>query len=129
MGPSTANDNLHILSVDDEPGILKTRHLLLEYEGYQVYSALDGEKALELFAANPIDLVLLDYLMPGMDGGVVALEMKRQRPEVPIIMVSASPLAATLGACVNCILPKGEGPLVLFNRMKQLLTKGKSSPC
>ena len=119
---------IHVLSVDDEPGILKTRQMLLEYEGYEVHSAVDGEKALELFAANPIDLVLLDYFMPGIDGGKVALEMKRLRPEIPIIMVSASPMAITVKACVDCIVPKGEGPLVLFKRMKEMLERDEALP-
>jgi CheY-like chemotaxis protein len=58
-----------ILSVDDEPGILHSRELLLQYEGYHVLSAPDSERALKLFEGDTVDVVLLDYLMPGMDGG------------------------------------------------------------
>ena len=61
-----------ILSVDDEPAILYMREILLQTEGYEVLSAADGEHALTIFDAQPIDLVLLDYLMPGMDGSAVA---------------------------------------------------------
>src|SRR5271166_3474288 len=86
------NGAKRILSVDDEPGILFTRQRLLENAGYEVLSAADGEQALHFFTANPIDLVLLDYLMPHMDGGVVAQEMKNRKPLVPVIVVSASPV-------------------------------------
>ena len=67
-----------ILSVDDEPSILFTRHKLLQAAGYDVLSAADGEQALHFFAMHAVDLVLLDYAMPGIDGGIVAREMKAQ---------------------------------------------------
>jgi CheY-like chemotaxis protein len=54
---------------------------------------------------NPVDMVLLDYMMPGMDGGVVAREIKRRRPSIPVIIVSASPMADEMRTCVECILP------------------------
>jgi CheY-like chemotaxis protein len=76
-----------------------------------------------LFASNPIDLVLLDYLMPGMDGAMVAREMKRLGPDIPIIMVSASPTAGTAASSVDAVLAKGQGPLVLFHQMEVLLKK------
>ena len=73
----TSNDDTRvILSVDDEPGILFTREKLLEAAGFRVLSAADGEAALDLFANNPVHLVLLDFAMPGMDGGAVAKELK-----------------------------------------------------
>jgi CheY-like chemotaxis protein len=96
-------DIVHILSVDDEPGILQSRELLLQYEGYHVLSAPDGEQALKLFEENAVDIVLLDYLMPGMDGGEVARAIKTKRPAVPIIIVSASPMAHEVRTCVDCI--------------------------
>ena len=79
-----------ILSVDDEPRLLQTREKLLQFAGYEVLSAANGEKALEIFAAHPVDLVLLDFRMPGMDGGIVAQQMKRRKPLVPVVMVSAN---------------------------------------
>lgn len=110
-----------ILSVDDEPAILHSREMLLQHEGYEVLSAPDGEQALKLFEEVSVDVVLLDYMMPGMDGGVVAREIKRRRPKVPIIMVSASPLAHESRTYVDYILPKGESPRVLLNTIKQLM--------
>ena len=111
-----------ILSVDDEPGILVSRQLILESEGYEVLSAADGEEALRMFAGQPVDLVLLDYVMPGMNGGVVAQKIKNDNPRVPVIIVSASPVIEerSLG-CVDCFISKGEGPAVLLAKIKELL--------
>src|ERR1700746_2370920 len=84
--PPSKNGTRLILSVDDEPAILVSRQLILENEGYEVLSATDGEQALRMFAGRPVDLVLLDYLMPGMDGGAVAKEIKNHNPQVPIVL-------------------------------------------
>ena len=110
-----------ILSVDDEPAILVSRQLILENEGYQVLSATDGEQALRMFAGQPVDLVLLDYVMPGMDGGAVAKEIKNHNPQVPIVLVTASPVEEQTLGCVDCFITKGEGPALLLVKIKQLL--------
>jgi CheY-like chemotaxis protein len=111
-----------ILSVDDEPGILVSRQLILEGEGYRVLSAADGEQALRMFAARPVDLVLLDYVMPGMNGGAVAREIKKHNPRVPVVIVSASPVEETSLGCVDCFLNKGAGPALLLEKIRQLLS-------
>jgi CheY-like chemotaxis protein len=114
-----------ILSVDDEPNILHTRQAILEAEGYAVLSAIDAEDALELFDAHPvIQLVLLDYAMPGMDGLTLAREIKKRRPRVPIFMVSAheDTLSKMNVDCVELVIPKGSGPEFLLERIKQGLT-------
>jgi CheY-like chemotaxis protein len=110
-----------ILSVDDEPSILVSRQLILEHEGYEVLSATDGEQALRMFAGQPVDLVLLDYVMPGMDGGAVAKEIKNHNPQVPIVLVTASPVEEQTLGCVDCFISKGDGPALLLVKIKQLL--------
>jgi DNA-binding response OmpR family regulator len=117
-----------ILSVDDEPAILFTREKLLEAAGYQVLSAADGEAALHLFVNNPVHLVLLDFAMPGMDGGAVARELKRLNQAVPVIMVSASPLPEQVLTCADCLIPKGQGPRVLLEQISQLLKSFPATP-
>ena len=115
------NGTTLILSVDDEPSILFAREKLLEAAGYKVLSAADGEAALNLFATNPVHLVLLDFAMPGMDGGAVAKELKRLNQTVPVIMVSASPLSEQALTCADCFVTKGQGPKVLLDQIDQLL--------
>jgi CheY-like chemotaxis protein len=114
---------MRILSVDDEPAILYMRELLLQAEGYEVLSATDGEHALTIFDAQPIDLVLLDYLMPGLDAAAVAGEIKRRRPSVPVIMVSANPLLQDMRTSADCIVPKGQSPAVLLQTMRQFMDR------
>jgi CheY-like chemotaxis protein len=111
-----------ILSVDDEPVILFTREVVLQREGYTVVSAWNGGEALKAFLRHAVDLVLLDYAMPEMDGGIVAHEMKRRKPQVPIIMVSANPVPdqATL-AFIDCFVAKGQGPDLLLEKIRSLL--------
>ncbi len=84
-------DKKKILVIDDEESI----HLLykeeLEEEGYEVYSAIDGEEGLKKFHELRPDLVILDINMPGMDGIDVLRQMKQERPGVPVILNSAYP--------------------------------------
>ena len=124
---SSKNGARLILSVDDEAAILFTRQRILESAGYEVVSAGDGERALHIFAALPIDLVLLDYLMPGMDGGVVAQQMKASKPNVPLIMVSASPASEGTLICADCRIDKGQGPEFLLETIRRLLLESPSA--
>jgi len=77
-----------ILVVDDEKPISDIVKFNLTKEGYEVLTAFDGEEALEIFATEQPDLILLDLMLPQKDGLEVAREI-RKSSEVPIIMVSA----------------------------------------
>lgn len=125
VGPALVKDEPRqrhlILSVDDEPGLLYTRARILECQGYKVLSAANGERALEFLGTHPVDLVLLDYQMPGMDGGTVARKMKRRAPTVPIIMVSGNRVPGEALASVDCFIPKGQGPELLLAATRQFL--------
>ena len=57
-----------ILLVDDEPTMLKGLKYSLEQDGYEILTAQDGEEALSVFSENDVDLVLLDVMLPKMDG-------------------------------------------------------------
>jgi DNA-binding response OmpR family regulator len=78
----------HILIVDDEEPLRNLLRISLQKAGYIIYTAADGNEAMQLFKQMPIDLVLLDILMPAMDGHTLCAEL-RKRSDVPIIMLSA----------------------------------------
>ncbi|AUO23504.1 MULTISPECIES: EAL domain-containing response regulator [Pseudomonas] len=80
-----------LLIVDDEIQVRKLLETLLRHEGYQTVSAASGEEALQLVAQRPPDLILLDIMMPGMDGYEVANQLKGNQAtaNIPIIMLSA----------------------------------------
>lgn len=78
-----------ILIVDDEPSLIKgLRFNLEQQDGYQVDEALDGEQALDMFAAGKYDLILLDLMLPKIDGMEVCQRI-RSVSNVPIIMLTA----------------------------------------
>ena len=77
-----------ILLVDDEPLILKGLRFTLEQEGYDVLTAADGEEALKVFFEQPVDLVLLDVMLPKMDG-IQVCQRIRESSNVPILMLTA----------------------------------------
>jgi two-component system, NtrC family, nitrogen regulation response regulator NtrX len=80
----------HILIIDDEAGIRDTLAMIFEYEHHQVTTAESGIEGLKIAqdSEKPIDCVLLDVKMPGMDGLETLEKVKEVRPEVPIIMIS-----------------------------------------
>src|SRR5829696_120722 len=77
-----------ILLVDDEDAVLKLLTYPLERDGLRVVAARDGQEALERFASEPVDLVVLDVMLPKLDGLEVCRRL-RAESMVPIIMLSA----------------------------------------
>ena len=77
-----------ILLVDDEPLIIKGLKYSLEQEGYETDSAADGEEALNKFFAGKFDLILLDVMLPKVDG-IEVCQRIREKSYVPIIMLTA----------------------------------------
>lgn len=111
-----------ILCIDDEALGLRIRKTVLERAGYRVLTALDGPTGLSLFRGESVDGVVLDYYMPAMDGGEVARTMRRERPEIPIMLLSAYiNLPADVVALADVTLLKGEGPLELLEKLRVML--------
>ncbi|MGI6689494.1 MAG: response regulator transcription factor [Clostridiales bacterium] len=77
-----------ILLVDDEPLIIKGLKYTLEKDGYETVVAADGEEALAKFQQHPVDLILLDVMLPKMDG-IAVCQRIRETSNVPIIMLTA----------------------------------------
>ncbi|WP_312111593.1 response regulator transcription factor [Brevibacillus reuszeri] len=78
-----------LMIVDDDPHIRELVHVFLEREGFEVIEAGDGEEALSLFATAPADLVILDIMMPNMDGWELCRELRRFYPDIPLLMLTA----------------------------------------
>jgi DNA-binding response OmpR family regulator len=79
----------NIFIVEDERPIARVLQVYLQQAGYEVELAADGEAALEAFAQNRYDLVLLDLMLPGIDGWTVLEEIRKQS-SCPVIMLTAS---------------------------------------
>jgi CheY-like chemotaxis protein len=111
-----------VLCVDDEKIGLRVRKIMLENRGYRVLTATNGPEGLRAFEENKVDLVVLDYYMPDLNGGEVASEMRRRRPGVPIVFLSAyfslPPEALDLA---DAFITKGDPPDVLIERIQHLL--------
>ncbi len=78
-----------ILVIEDEPGIVDFLERGLGAQGFQVLSALDGETGLERALREDVDLVVLDMMLPGLDGRSVLREIRAQRPGLPVIALTA----------------------------------------
>ncbi len=112
-----------ILCIDDEPLGLQVRKMLLQHQGYEVLTALSGPEGLQLFANNPVQAVVLDYSMPGMNGDEVAVEMKRLKPAVKILLLSAYvDLPEEALKCVDRRAVKGIAPTSFLEDLQQLLS-------
>ena len=84
-----------VLIVDDEKNIRRTFKMVLESEGFDVSVAETGEEALEIFQKEKPDAVVLDVKLPGIDGIETLRRIKKQEPELPVIMISGHGTIAT----------------------------------
>ena len=78
-----------ILIIEDDPAILKGLQISLQEENYEVSSAVDGEKGYKLAQTNPVDLIILDLMLPGMNGQDICRELRGQGDPTPIIMLTS----------------------------------------
>ena len=111
-----------MLCVDDERVGLHVRKTLLERSGFSVLTAGDGIEGLRQFEHNAVDAVVLDFAMPGMDGGEVAARMRQMKPGVPIVLLSAYlGLPAEVTRLVDVYMTKAEGAPALLEKLRRLL--------
>lgn len=83
---------IHILAVDDDKNTRRLYRAVLERAGYTVSLAADGAEALEIFSREHIDLIILDIMMPGIDGYELTQMLRGIDENIPILMVSAKQL-------------------------------------
>ena len=111
-----------ILCIDDEVLGLEIRKVVLEREGYVVHTATDGATGIRVFRQHPVDAVVLDFAMPGMDGGAVATVLREIRPNIPILLLSAYlTLPEDVQRMVTLVANKGDGAIALLQNVRKIL--------
>lgn len=116
-----------ILLVDDEPSIIQLSRMYFERDGYRVQEARDGEAALEAIAKNHPALIVLDVMLPKLDGFEVCRHLRAKGDQTPIIMLTARDedidkiLGLELGA--DDYLTKPFNPRELIARVKAILRR------
>lgn len=109
------SEDKRILVVDDNQDVRELVLHILSADGFHVYSASDGEAALPILASNPVDLVLLDVMMPGRSGLEILKEIRtgsnKKIHEIPVVMMTAKSTiedidqALSLGASSYIVKP------------------------
>ena len=120
----------HLLVVDDDPRITDLVRRIFAYEGYSVATAASGQEALDRTLEHPPDLIVLDILLPGLDGLEVARRLREAGDTVPILMLTARDAVEnrveglTVGA--DDYLVKPFAPEELVARVKALLRRSQA---
>ncbi len=118
-------DTHRILWVDDEIELLRSQIIFLENKGYAVSVAASGEEALAVIRREPIDLVLLDEMMPGLDGLATLSEIRKIRPEMPVVMATKSEkeelISEALGQRIDDFLLKPLNPAQVLASCRRVL--------
>jgi two-component system KDP operon response regulator KdpE len=131
IGPATRKKVRTVLIVDDEPRILDSLRMNLELEGYQVFESTNGQEALDAVRLRLPDLVVMDVMMPRMDG-FEALRELRKFSSVPVVLLTVKSderdviHGLELGA--DDYLSKPFSPGVLLSRIKAVLRRAETPP-
>ena len=134
------SDPAKILVVDDDPDIIKATKRVLEARSYQVITALNGEECLERIREERPDLIIMDLLMPKLDGFGVCQELREnseyaEYSDIPILIATAVreeasrrryELETGIDLNVDDYVEKPTRPLDLLHRVEKLLSKSKT---
>lgn len=118
-----------VLVVDDEPSILTLLTFNLEKEGYQVTTSEDGKNGFELALSNQYDFIILDVMLPGMDGLEITKALRREKIDTPILILTAKDeqvdkiIGLEIGA--DDYLTKPFSPREVLARMKAIFRRLK----
>ncbi len=123
--------NEKILVVEDDPISLRLIHYTLQHEGYQVLTALNGLEGLKIAREEKPDLIVLDVMLPGIDGFEVChrLRAEPETAQLPVLMLSAKAqeIDKTTGLKVGAddYLAKPASPSEIVSKIKNLLAQTK----
>ncbi len=111
-----------VLCIDDNVLGLAVRKAMLESRDYKVFTAENGPAGLEIVKRELVDLVVLDYEMPDMDGGRVAQQLRRQHADIPILLLTGFPgrIPESLLATVDGFVVKGSSPHVFLQEVERI---------
>ena len=111
-----------ILCIDDNSTSLGIRRTLLQAKGFVVRTATDGLSGLEIARNEPVDAVVLDYRIPGMDGEEVAKRLRAQRPDIPILLLTGfrGSVPESLLSMVDSFVEKGRPAALLISELERL---------
>lgn len=116
-----------ILVVDDEPSIVTLLTFNLEKEGYQVVSAVDGKMGVDLALSEDFDFIILDVMLPQMDGIEITKKLRQEKIETPILVLTAKddPIDRILGLEIGAddYLTKPFSPREVLARMKAIFRR------
>jgi CheY-like chemotaxis protein len=114
-----------VLCIDDEPIVLMCWAELIESGGYRVLTADGGTEAIKLFRHETIHAVILDYEMPGMNGGAVAAEIRRLNRKVPIILhTGGSKIGLEELALFDRVVSKDASLSAMLNAIEAVVLSG-----
>ena len=123
MGQAHRAPKRTVLCIDDDTGVLRYERALLERSGYSVLTTVSPEQGLALAMVSRLDDVVLDYHMPGMNGHEVAAAIKSYRPEILIVMFSASEIPEETRRLTDAVVHKTDAIGQLLPTVAQLCNR------
>jgi two-component system, OmpR family, response regulator MprA len=130
--PAAGNEPTRVLVADDDRAIRESLDRVLALEGHRVTTVADGAAALEAARAEAVDLIVLDLMMPSVDGLTVCRVLRSEGDRTPILMLTArtetSDRVAGLDAGADDYLPKPFDPAELLARVRALLRRTQAQP-
>ena len=117
------NGQRTLLCIDDDIIICEILKAILEKSGYSVIVASGGAHGLRVLADSSIDLVILDWEMPGMNGHETASEVRRMKPGMPIIINSGSQMPEEALKIADAFVPKGIEFEALLTAITELISR------
>lgn len=116
-----------VLCVDDDPAGLMARRLVLSIAGYDVVTACSGDAALRILCSSHVDLVITDHFLPGFAGAEIMVLMKQMKPELLIVLLTATPVLPPGAELADLVLIKGIAPPEFLDAIAKLAERRHGS--